>query len=261
MKIGCTVAFNDIKKIEICAKAGYDYVEVALNKYAVCTDEEYAAFRKALADNNIPCEAANCLFPGTIKLCGDEFDEKTTGEYIEKAFARAKETGIETVVFGSGAARMIPEGCTRERGLCQLEYLCRNYLDPIGAKYGITVVIEPLNKGECNIFNTVEESAEFVNKLGLGNVKCLADTYHMDLENEPYSNVKYAKGILCHTHIANPDGRVVPLKEDANDYTVFFKALADIGYNLRLSVEAGIPKDSSQEDALGASLKFLRSVC
>lgn len=261
MKIGCTVGCKDIEKIAVCAKVGYDYVEVALNKYAVCSDEEYAEFRKALADNNIPCEAANCLFPGAMKLCGDGFDEKATEEYLEKAFARASETGIDTVVFGSGGARMIPEGCTRERALCQLEKLCRNYLDPIGAKYGITVVIEPLNKGECNIFNTVEECAAFVNKLGLRNVKCLADTYHMDIENEPYSNVKLAKGILCHTHIANPDGRVVPMKGDANDYTEFFGSLADIGYNLRLSVEAGIPKDITLECALSDSLAFLRSMC
>ncbi len=261
MKIGCTVGYKDMEKIAVCAKAGYDYVEVALNKFAVCTDEEYNAFRNALSENNIPCEAANCLFPGEILLCDDSFDGKVIEEYLEKAFARAKDTGIDVVVFGSGKSRTIAEGFPREKALEQLELLCRDYLDPIGAKYGITVVIEPLNKGECNIFNTVEESALFVNKLGLANVKCLADTYHMDIEKEPYTNVKLAKGILCHTHIANPDGRVVPQKTDANDYTDFFKSLADIDYNGRLSVEAGIPKDSSMQDVLSSSLEFLKSMC
>jgi len=260
MKIGCTVSYKDLEKIAYAAKAGYDYVEVALNGYAVCSDDEYNAFLAALKKNNIPCEAANCLFPGDIMACDDTFDEKRIAAYLEKAFARAKETGIDTVVFGSGKSRTIPEGFGRDKALAQLEYLCRELLDPIGAKYGITVVVEPLNKKECNIFNTVEESAAFVNKLGLSNVKVLADTYHMDQENEPYTNVLLAEGILCHTHIANPDGRVTPLASDANDYSPFFRSLKKIGYTGRLSIEAGIPKDKSTEQALAESVEFLKSI-
>lgn len=260
MKIGCTVSYKDLEKIAVAAKAGFDYVEVALNGYAVCSEEEYNAFRKTLAENNIPCEAANCLFPGDIKLCEEAFDEKTVREYLEKAFARAKETGIDTVVFGSGKSRTVPEGMSCEKALERLEYVCRDLIDPIGAKYGITVVVEPLNKKECNIFNTVEESSAFVKKLGLGNVKVLADTYHMDLEQEPYTNVLLAQGILCHTHIANPDGRVVPLSTDVNDYSDFFRSLKKIGYTGRLSIEAGIPKDMTSENALTDSLMYLKSL-
>lgn len=260
MKIGCTVGYKDLEKIAIAAKAGYDYVEVALNKYAVCSDEEYTAFRKALEENDIPCEAANCLFPANIKLCDDSFDGKIIEDYLEKAFKRACDTGIDTVVFGSGNSRTVAEGFSREKAIEQLEITCRDYLDPIAAKYGITVVIEPLNKGECNIFNTVEESEAFVKKLGLANVKCLADTYHMDIENEPYTNVKLAGEDLRHTHIANPDGRVVPLETDKNDYLPFFASLKEIGYKYRLSIEAGIPKDMTVSEAMTASLKFLKSI-
>lgn len=260
MKIGCTVGYKDLDKIAIAAKAGYDYVEVALNRYATCSREEREAFRKELSDNNIPCEAANCLFPGNIKLCDESFNEKEIADYLEKAFAIANETGIDTVVFGSGASRTIAEGFPKDKALRQIEIVCKDYLDPIGAKYGITVVIEPLNKGECNIFNTVEESAAFTRKLGLKNVMCLADTYHMDVEKEPYTNVLLAKGILCHTHIANPDGRVVPLESDVNDYTDFFASLRKIDYKGRLTIEAGIPKNVSMQDALTQSLSFLRKM-
>lgn len=260
MKIGCCVGYKDIEKIKAAAKAGYDYVEVVLSSYSAASQEECTRFVDALRENNIPCEAANCLFPKEIQLCSDAFDEKQVAEYLEKAFSRARETGIDTIVFGSGRSRTIPEGFPREKATEQLEKVCINCLDPIGKKYGITVVIEPLNKKECNIFNTVEESAAFVNKLGLCNVKVLADTYHMDVENEPYSNVLLTEGILRHTHIANPDGRVVPLCGDTNDYSEFFKSLKKINYCGRMSVEAGIPKDKSQETALAESLAFLRSL-
>lgn len=260
MKIGCCVGYKDAEKVKIAASAGYDYVEVALNAYTAAADDEYVKFIESLKENNIRCEVANCLFPKEIQLCSEDFDEKKIEEYLEKAFSRAKLTGIDTVVFGSGGSRTIPEGFPREKALEQIEITCRKYLDPIGRKYGITVVVEPLNKKECNIFNTVEESAAFVNKLGLENVKCLADTYHMDVEKEPYTNVKLAEGILCHTHIANPDGRVVPLSSDINDYSAFFASLREINYCGRLSVEAGIPKDMSQETALSETLKFIRSI-
>ena len=260
MKIGCCVGYKDIEKIKNAANAGYDYVEVALNSYAACAEEDADKFMAALKEYNIPCEVANCLFPKEIQLCSEAFDEKQTEEYLEKAFSLAMKTGIDTVVFGSGGSRKIPEDFPREKALSQLEALCVKYLDTIGRKYGITVVIEPLNQKECNVFNTVEETAAFVKKLNLENVKCLADSYHMDVENEPYTNVKLAEGILCHTHIANPDGRVVPLASDVNDYSSFFASLRDIKYKGRLSVEASIPKDTAMDAALKNSLDFLRGL-
>ena len=260
MKIGCTVGYKDIEKIKECAKAGFDYVEVALNGLAACSDEELGAFVEALRENNIPCEAANCLFPGSLKLCDESFDESAIEEYLEKALARAKAVGIDTVVFGSGASRKIPEGFSRVKAVSQLELVCRKYLDPIASKNGITIVIEPLNKGETNIFNSVEETMLFVNKLSLGNVKCLADTYHMDVESEPYSNVRLAASSLRHTHIANPDGRVFPLACDKNDYKPFMQYLREISYGGRISVEASVPEGMTREQALCETLKFLSSI-
>lgn len=259
MKIGCTLGHKDIKKLELIAKAGFDYAEVALNGLAECSEEEYTAFIKAVKENKIPCEAANCLFPGTLKLCDETFDENAIENYLEKAFKRAKETGIKTVVFGSGGSRKIPGVFPREKAVIQLEKVCKDYLEPIAEKYGITVVIEPLNKNETNIFNSVAEVAEFVARLGLKNVKCLADSYHMDMENEPYSNVKLAGNNLKHTHIANPEGRVMPFATDNNNYDAFFNSLKEIGYAERMSVEAEAPKNMSLEQALANSAMFLRS--
>ncbi len=257
MKIGVGIGPRDIYKIEYAANAGYDYVEVALNGFAELSDEDYAAFRKALKDNNIVCEAANCLFPGTIHLCDETFDEKQVEEYLEKAFARAQETGMKVVVFGSGGSRKIPEGFCREKAVEQITTVCTKYLEPIAKKYGICVVIEPLNKKETNIFNTVEETAAFVKKLGLKNVKCLADSYHMDMEKEPYKNILLAGKDLAHAHIANPDGRILPKSTDANDYTEFFASLVEIGYTGRLSAEWSDEPKAPYSD-YEAAAKFLR---
>lgn len=260
MKLGCTVGCKDIEKIELAAKVGFDYVEVALNGLAACSEEDFESFKAAVKKNNIPCEAANCLFPKTIKLCDKIYDGAAVEAYLETAFSKAKELGVEVVVFGSGASRKISDDVDREKAIEQLRLTCIEYLNPIAVRYGITVVIEPLNKGETNIFNSLEETYAFLSELGLSNVKCLADTYHMDLESEPYSNVNLAGNDLRHTHIANPDGRVMPLEMDKNDYKPFFSALREISYSGRLSIEAGVPAGMTLEEALAESLRFLRSI-
>lgn len=260
MKIGYTVGCANLNKIELAAKAGFDYVEVALNGVATCSEDELAAFIECLKKNGIPCEAANCLFPGSLKLCGESFNESAVEEYLEGAFSRASLIGIDTVVFGSGGSRKIPDGFSRNTALEQLRTVCTKYLEPAAAKYGITVVIEPLNKRETNVFNSVAETSEFQKSLELEHVKCLADTYHMDMENEPYSNVELAGKNLRHTHIANPVGRVFPLASDEKDYDEFFRCLSRIGYEGRISVEASVPEGMTEEQALCETLAFLRSI-
>lgn len=48
-------------------------------------------------------------------------------------------------------------------------------LGDVAAKYGITVVVEPLQTKETNLINTVAEGIEIVKKVDRPNVKCLAD--------------------------------------------------------------------------------------
>ena len=205
---------------------------------------------------NTIADLNNYLFEELERITDESLDDPQR----EKALARAKKVGVDTVVFGSGASRKIQDGFSREKAVEQLELVCRKYLDPIAAKNGITIVIEPLNKTETNIFNSVEEAMIFVNKLSLANVKCLADTYHMDLESEPYSNVRLAGNALRHAHIANPDGRVMPLAGDKNDYVPFMKYLREINYFGRLSVEAGVPEGMTLKNALCETVQFLKSI-
>lgn len=256
MKVGITAGVTELDKIRIYKEAGFDYIETNFGAYSKATKEQREAFLATLKECGLKCEAMNCFI--SEKVVGDEFDEKKVKEYLENAFEICSETGLEVVVFGSGGARKIPEGFPYDKAKEQFEYVCRELVYPLCVKYGITVAIENLNKGETNIFNTDEEINETVNRLSLDRIKLLCDNYHMALENEPYTVIPAFGENLVHSHIANPDGRIFPMPEDDHNYAEFFRNMKKAGFEKRVSVEASCPKDMELACAAKKCVEFLK---
>ena len=109
-------------------------------------------------------------------------------------------------------------------------------MGPIAAKYDITVVIEPLNSKECNFINSVREATDIARVAGHPNIAVLADIYHMAVDSEGPESIRYAGKLLRHCHIAELKGRKMPGTNNY-DFTPYFKALKDINYQGRLSLE------------------------
>ncbi len=254
MKIGiCT----DVQQIITLKDGAADYVELNLTSLATMPEEEYKDAKALLVSKGIAAEATNCFFPGDMKLCGSRMDLRVITEYSKNALNRAAGMGIHTCVLGSGGARKIEEG--------ENVADCQKQLDEVfyaigecAKEYDTTVVIEPLNKKETNVINTVSEGAAMVKRVNHPNILLLADIYHVELEKEPLSVISENGSILRHVHIANPEGRLFPKAGDAYDFEAVKNALQDAGYNLRISIE-GAPfgewKESAEE-----SLAFLKSI-
>ena len=138
-------------------KIGFDYVEVSAASLAAMTEEEFAAFCAENRAAPIHAEAANCLFPGEIRLTGDAVDTDAVQSYIDRVMARLGDAGIGIAVFGSGGSRRVPEGFSETRALEQLRDTARR-LGEAAAAHGVTVVLEPLRRAETNILNTQPES-------------------------------------------------------------------------------------------------------
>ena len=230
------------KYAAVLASLGFEYIEIGLAWLHSLTDEEYAAQLALIKDAPIAAEAANGMMPGTVKVVGPEADEEKIKAYLEKAFSRAREMGVKTVVFGSGAARGVPEGWPHEKAWRQIAAFLKIASD-YGRKYGIDLAIEPLRRGECNILNLVTEATLMSSLLNLDNVGALGDTYHMISTHEPYSALAQAGKRLRHVHVSHTlgvdQGRIWPAPDDGEDYVSLFKALKAAGYEGRVSIEAG----------------------
>ena len=73
----------------------------------------------------------------------------------------------------------------------------------MAGRYGIIIAVEPLNRAETNIINSVEEGLKFVRDVDHANIKITADFYHMRRENEPMDVLIQAGKDIAHLHIAN----------------------------------------------------------
>lgn len=263
MKIGCCLNMlaseNDkagIEYISAAADAGFDYLEPPLAEFEQMNDSKLLQIKQLLDEKNIKFEAFSNLFPARLHLTGSNVDQYLVKDYIEKALAIAAYFHSEYVVFGSGAARRVPDGFSKEKAYEQLvELLIR--IAPIARKNNIVIVVEPLNQKECNIINTFREGCLLAKDANDPYIRGLVDYYHYSLENDsPDDIITYGPEFLYHAHFAETYQRSYPT-EMKEAYLPFIQAIKAIGYDSRLTCE-GYSKDFSNDAK--QSLRLFREI-
>ena len=207
-----------IMKIGFCAKP--DQIE------AVCLD--------AVRASAMPAPSFNLLFPKTLLLLAPETTDEQIREYLHGALSRVQRLGGRIAVFGSGKSRNRPEGMHYDDAFRRLVQVTR-LTGEIADEYDVTIVIEPLNRNETNMINSLGEGACLTAAVNHPRVKLLADYYHVALENQPVSDIERVSGI-AHAHIATLAGRRVPVEPDAG-YAEMFAAMKRTDYKGLISVE------------------------
>ncbi len=252
MEIGICTSLRDAALLPPDA---LDFVEVNVQNFLVpdASDAEFAPHLEAAKKSPKPVRAANCFLPAEMKCVGPEVDTARLLRWGASAFSRAQQVGIEIIVFGSGAARKVPEGFSKEEAFGQFVAILRQ-LAPLAEKHGVTVVIEPLNTGECNLINSLADGARAVEQAGHPSIRLLADTYHMAKESEPPSEIARHGGVIAHVHVAELEGRAWPGKS-REDGTPYYRALREAGYKGRMSLEC---KFDEMPNEAGKSMIFLR---
>lgn len=238
MRFGaCTATPEDFPTIKAC---GYDYAEIIFFLMANASEEEFAHWCRMAAESQLPIEGSNCFVTTPWRLVGGS-DPDGLLNYARKGFARLQKLGGSFAVIGSGGARRIPEGYTYAQAkeeFCEL--LCK--LGAIAADYGITLCLEALNAAETDFITTVSEAVEICRGIGHPNVACVADLYHMNRMNEPYSVLSETGDLLHHVHIALPN-RIIPKASDEAECLPMAKALKDCHYQGRITLEGILEPD------------------
>jgi D-psicose/D-tagatose/L-ribulose 3-epimerase len=248
----------DPDKFEAAQAAGFDYVETNASKVAALTDEEFRKLSAQVAQLKIPLAASMSFIPGAIKLTGPDVDPAKQMTYVTGVLGRLKQLGVKVVVLGSGGARRVPDGFSKDEAFTQLVDFCRR-IAPVARDNGITIVVEPLRRQETNIINTAREGLALVRAVDRPEVRLLVDYYHLAEEGENADIIAEAGPLLAHTHIANPKGRVYPLSLDESPYAGFFSNLCKIGYQGRLSVEASTKDFAAEAPQAVALLRNARA--
>ena len=232
----------DIRNVSEVQEVGFDFIDGKLNQIALWSEEEFNTVL-ALMDNtvlalmdkaSIKMERCALLFPKTMAVIGDRYNETEMRAYLETAFSRMDALGCDLVVFGSGKSRFVPDGMRWQDAYLQLVDVTR-IVGQMAAEHGIRIAIEPLNRAETNLINSLAEGGALQADVNLSNVGLLADAYHMWQEGEDMNRILTC-GPFMHTHIALKGSRFYPT-EKTDEVREFFRLLKESGYDGTLSIE------------------------
>lgn len=228
---------------------GFDYMEGSVAGFLMpdASDEEWNVFLAKVKAAAFPVEACNCFIPGKFRLTGPAADHAPALEYAVRACRRADVMGVKTIVLGSGGARNVPEGFDIAKGRAQFIDFARELGKRI-ADCAVTIALEPLNRGESNILNSVADGITYVDEIDSPKIRLLADFYHMALENESAESIVKAGNRLVHCHVAEKARRMAP-GIDGDDFTAQFAALKKIGFSGRVSCECAWPSEAAEISA------------
>jgi D-psicose/D-tagatose/L-ribulose 3-epimerase len=184
--------------------AGYDGVELPLFDG---TPEHYRRVGEAVRDAGLRCSGL-VIIPDEARNCAS-------------ADAAAREAGLAHLNWAID--------CLQAAGG---EVLCGPFYQPLGvfsgappmpeelarvaevhraaaghaAAAGIRLAVEPLNRFECYLLNTMEASARLVEAVGLPNYGILYDTFHANIEEkDPVGVIAPSLAHINHVHLSEND--------------------------------------------------------
>ena len=253
MRLGlCT---SDLDRIDRLDQMGYDYADIGARVLLPTEPESaFASIRARLRAAPVPVEALTGFLPGEMKIVGPSVDWPRVIGYLETTLGRAAEVGVRVVNWGSWQSRIVPEGFSFARAFEQLEQFGRIVGD-IASRHDITIAIEPICPGECNIVYYVTDALHLARVIDRPSVRVLADYYHMVKQSEPMEHLIEAGSWLRHAHTSD-DGRRFPV-EGGFDQRLFFRYLQSAGYDERVSLECRAAEGYEQK-AIAASAYLRR---
>jgi len=121
----------------------------------------------------------------------------------------------------------------------------------------VNLIIEPLNRYECCFLNTISETISFIESMGSPNLKILADTFHMNIEESAIpQSIQECGSLLSHLHIADSN-RHYPGAGHIQ-FAEIFEALHDISYQGYISGEMLLLP--TENDAMHSFLQFIKTI-
>lgn len=247
---------------------GFDAIELPVENLG---DWNPGRAADLLAELGLDATVVLVMGPGRELVEADSATVADTQDYLRGVVDAAAAVG-STVIAGPAYASVGRTWPIEDRAAACAEL--RENLAPVGeyaAARGVTVAVEPLNRYETSVLNTVDQALEALD--GLGGCALALDVYHLNIEETDIpAAIERASGRIGHVQVCAND-RGTPGR-DHLDWTGILGALDRSGYSGPLVIEsftahnATIAKAASiwrplapTQDALAVDgLHFLRSL-
>lgn len=147
---------------------------------------------------------------------------------------------ITPASFGMFSTRLPP--FTPPRGPEEDRKILLDELHALGehaASVGAVLLLEPLNRYEDHMVNTLADAADLVREVGLESVRVMADTFHMSIEEaDPAASLREVAPWLGHIQLGDSN-RLEPGAGHL-DWATVVAVLGEIGYDGWLAMECGL---------------------
>jgi D-psicose/D-tagatose/L-ribulose 3-epimerase len=216
-------------------RAGYDGVELPIFEG---TPEHYRKVGKALRDNGLRATAVTVI-PDAARDCtsGDPAVRAAAVTYLTWAIDCLNAAGGETLCgpFHQplGVFSGEPPSAAERANVVSAHRQAAAY----AARHNVRLSVEPLNRFECYVLNTVGDAANLARAVNAPNYGLLYDTFHCNIEEkDPVGAIALNLAHINHVHFSEND-RGTPGKGHV-PWSATMRALKQGGYDGWCAVEA-----------------------
>lgn len=215
---------------------GFDVLELPVERLG---DWDARRAARVLADNGLAASVSLVMGAGRELVAADAGTVRATQDYLRSVVDAAHEVGAPVIGGPAYASvgrtwRTTPQ--ERTAAYAELaEHLAPVVEHAIGA--GVVVGLEPLNRYETSLINTVDQALEAIGPLPAQGIGLMLDVYHMNIEERDLpATVERAGARIAAVQVCGND-RGAP-GGDGIGWPALLAALERVGYAGPLVIES-----------------------
>jgi D-psicose/D-tagatose/L-ribulose 3-epimerase len=214
----CNEVFKDWQFEDACKAiraAGYTGIEIApftlAEDPAAITPAERSEYKQMMAGEGLAFVGLHWLMAspkGLHVTTPDQAVRERSWLHVRNLVDLSADLGPDSIlVFGSPFQRASTGGLTREEA-------ARHYVEGLAAvaphaeERGVTILIEALPIGQCDVVHTLDEAASLVREIGSPAIRTMYDSHNAVDELEPHEVlVDRHFDLIRHIHVNEMDGK------------------------------------------------------
>lgn len=220
------------KYIKKVGKIGYDILEFQAQALLEMDKAKMDELKKISADENVELTYSLGLDPRYDVSSTDEQTRQSGIEYLKNIVERVGYmngriiSGVSYAGWGCVPREDLSgdKSAIVDRSIASMKKIVKTAAD-----YGVTYCVEVVNRYEGCILNTAAEAVEYVDAVGADNIGILLDTYHMNIEENSFSDAIHLAGDKLKGVHFGDNNRRCPGRGHI-DFDEIVAALKDIGY-------------------------------
>lgn len=234
-----TSPLTDVRLAELAPRIrgwGFDTIELPIENPADWDPARTAELLEGLGLGATTC----AVMPDSRSLVASDPEvRRATADYLDACIDHASRVGARVVagpIYAPVGQTQLMDRTQRSAAIARLIESLRSLADR-AARRGVVLAIEPLNRYETSLINTLAQAVEVVQAVDSPGCGVAADTFHMNIEEKQMAKaLRDAGPWLAHVQVCGND-RGAP-GDDHIDWAEIRDALRDAAYEGPLCIES-----------------------